>query len=102
MSNGCSTRCTACSVAGVSTLTERLGHAADAKLVIVSCDDLGSCHAANDGVYRALREGAATCASIMMPAPWARHAAGEYRDSDDIGEKPSSYQPLSLAPFTFF
>ena len=35
----------------VSTLVERLGYPADAKLVIVSCDDLGSCHAANVGVY---------------------------------------------------
>ena len=56
-------------------LVERLGHPAGAKLVIISCDDLGSSHSANVGVYRALREGAATCASIMVPAPWARHAA---------------------------
>jgi predicted glycoside hydrolase/deacetylase ChbG (UPF0249 family) len=69
----------------VSSLAERLGHAPDAKLVIVSCDDLGSCHAANVGVYRAIREGAATCASLMVPAPWARHAAESYADGDDIG-----------------
>jgi len=69
----------------VSALVERLGYPGDAKLVIVSCDDLGSCHAANVGVYRAIREGTATCASIMVPAPWARHAANEYRASDDIG-----------------
>lgn len=69
----------------MSALVERLGYPADAKLVIVSCDDLGSCHAANVGVYRAIREGLATCASIMVPAPWARHAATEYRASDDIG-----------------
>ena len=69
----------------MGTLAERLGHAADAKLVILSCDDLGSCHAANVGVYRALRDGAATCASIMVPAPWAQHAAGIYEPTDDIG-----------------
>jgi len=69
----------------VSTLAQRLGHAPDAKLVIVSCDDLGSCHAANVGVYRAIRNGAATCASLMVPAPWARHAADEYVETDDIG-----------------
>ena len=33
------------------------------------------CHAANDGVYAALRDGVATCASLMVPAPWARDAA---------------------------
>jgi predicted glycoside hydrolase/deacetylase ChbG (UPF0249 family) len=65
-------------------LAERLGYPADAKLLIVSCDDLGSCHAANVGVYTALRDGVATCASIMVPAPWARHAASLY-DGDDVG-----------------
>lgn len=69
----------------MSALAERLGHPADAKLVIISCDDLGCCHAANVGVYRALRDGLATCASIMVPAPWARHAATDYRPTDDIG-----------------
>jgi len=68
----------------VTSLAERLGYDADSRLVIVSCDDLGSCHAANIGVYRALREGLATCASLMVPAPWARHAAMMY-EGDDIG-----------------
>ena len=67
-----------------SSLAERLGYEADTKLVILSCDDLGSCHAANMGVYRAMRDGVATCASVMVPAPWARHAASMY-DGDDIG-----------------
>jgi hypothetical protein len=69
----------------VGTLAERLGYAADAKLVILSCDDLGSCHAANVGVYEAIRGGRATCASIMVPAPWARHAARMYDPTDDVG-----------------
>src|SRR6187402_1787000 len=67
------------------SLNERIGYAPDARLVILSCDDLGSCHAANVGVYRALREGAATCSSLMVPAPWARHAASLYVGTDDIG-----------------
>lgn len=53
--------------------------------MIISCDDLGSCHGANVGVYQALREGVATCASIMVPAPWALHAASSYSDDLDIG-----------------
>ena len=69
----------------MGTLAERLGYPADARLVILSCDDLGSCHAANVGVYRAIREGVATCASLMVPAPWARHAADECLPTDDIG-----------------
>lgn len=63
---------------------EALGLQADAKLLIISCDDLGSCHGANLGVYDAIRNGLATCASIMMPAPWARHAASMY-GGEDIG-----------------
>jgi len=68
----------------VTELAERLGYDADSKLVILSCDDLGSCHAANIGVYSALRDGVATCASIMVPAPWSRHAAMMY-SGEDIG-----------------
>ena len=68
-----------------ATLAERLGHPADARLVIISCDDLGLCHAANVGVYTALHDGAATCSSLMVPAPWARHAAALYEAGDDIG-----------------
>src|SRR3546814_7408506 len=45
------------SVCAVPTLAERLGHPPDARLLIVNCDDLGFCHAASHGVFRALREG---------------------------------------------
>lgn len=67
------------------TLAERLGHRPDDRLVILSCDDLGSCHGANVGVFRALREGAATCASLMVPAPWAGLAAADATPTDDLG-----------------
>ena len=69
----------------MDTLAERLGHTADARLVIISCDDLGSCHAANEGVFAALHDGVASCASLMVPAPWARDAALRSRPTDDIG-----------------
>ena len=66
------------------SLASRLGYSDDARLVIISCDDLGSCHGATEGVYQAIRNGVATCASIMMPAPWARYAADQY-NGEDIG-----------------
>ncbi len=66
------------------TLASRLGYSDDARLVIISCDDLGSCHSATEGVYQAIRNGVATCASIMVPAPWARYAADQY-NGEDIG-----------------
>ncbi|HUF83143.1 MAG TPA: ChbG/HpnK family deacetylase, partial [Acidimicrobiia bacterium] len=59
----------------MATLAERLGHAPDAKLLIVNCDDLGSTRSANLAVYESLRNGVATSASIMVPCPWARDAA---------------------------
>src|SRR6476620_12577732 len=68
----------------MTSLAERLGFAPDAKLLIVNCDDLGSSHAANLGVYEALREGVATSATLMVPCPWARDAAARYR-GEDVG-----------------
>jgi len=66
------------------SLASRLGYSDDARLVIISCDDLGSCHGATEGVYQSIRNGVATCASIMVPAPWARYAADQYK-GEDIG-----------------
>lgn len=67
-----------------STLAERLGYGSQAKLLVVSCDDLGLCHAANEGIYQALRQGLATSAGLMVPCPWARGAAAQYR-GEDVG-----------------
>jgi predicted glycoside hydrolase/deacetylase ChbG (UPF0249 family) len=68
----------------MATLAERLGYAPDAKLLIVTCDDLGLTHASNVATYEALRHGMATSASLMVPCPWARDAAGGYR-GEDVG-----------------
>jgi hypothetical protein len=86
----------------MSELTRRLGLADDARAVIVNCDDLGLCHAANEGVYRALRQGAATSASLMVPCPWARAAAAEYR-GEDVGVHltlNAEYDTYRWAPIT--
>jgi predicted glycoside hydrolase/deacetylase ChbG (UPF0249 family) len=68
----------------VVSLAERLGYGPDDRLLIVNCDDLGSTHAANVGVYEALRDGIGTSASLMVPCPWARDAAARYR-GEDVG-----------------
>ena len=68
----------------MQSLAERLGHPPGARLRIVNCDDLGSSHSANVGVYEALRDGIATSASLMVPCPWAREAAARYM-GEDIG-----------------
>ena len=64
---------------GASALSEVLGHAADDRLLVLTSDQLGMCHASNVGVYESLRSGLATGASLMVPGPGAREAAYHYR-----------------------
>lgn len=68
----------------MTTLAARLGFGPEDRLLIVNCDDLGSSHAANVGVYDSLRHGAATSATLMVPCPWSRGAASEHR-GEDVG-----------------
>src|SRR5665213_84574 len=68
----------------MTATAERLGLGADERVLIVTCDELGFSYGANVAIYDALRTGRATSATIMVPAPWARAAAAEYR-GEDIG-----------------
>jgi len=88
-----------------SELAQRLGYDADARLLILNCDNLGVSHAANVGVYDALRSGLATSASLMVPAPWAREAVRGYRGADigvhlTLNSEHACYRwgPITLAP----
>lgn len=54
-----------------ATLAERLGHAADARLLIINCDDLGATSAANRAIRAAMADGIATSTTLMVPCPWA-------------------------------
>jgi predicted glycoside hydrolase/deacetylase ChbG (UPF0249 family) len=65
-------------------LIERLGYPPDARLLIVTCDELGVTHAHNTGVYEALRHGLGTTAGLVVPGPWSREAASRYR-GEDVG-----------------
>lgn len=65
-----------------ASLVERLGYPADAKLLIVNCDDVGSSHAANLACEAAMRDGIATSGTLMVTCPWAREAAIRFRDLD--------------------
>jgi hypothetical protein len=58
-----------------ATLAERLGFRRDDRVAVVHVDDLGMCHAANEGGFEALRNGPATCGSLMVPCPWFPEAA---------------------------
>jgi predicted glycoside hydrolase/deacetylase ChbG (UPF0249 family) len=90
------------SVLRVTSLAERLGYGPDDRIVIVSCDDLGMCHAANVGTWEVLRDGVGTSAGLMVPAPWARDAASAYR-GDDVGVHltlNAEHERLRWAPIT--
>lgn len=83
-------------------LTERLGYPKGTKALIVTCDSLGFCHSCNIGVYDALRNGIATSARIVVPAPWSRDAVTRYR-GEDVGIQltlNSSNQVLHFGPLT--
>ncbi len=87
------------------TLADRLGLAPDGRALIINCDDLGMCHAANAGCFEALRQGVASSASLMVPCPWAWHAAATYR-GEDLGVhltlnaewQDYRWSPLTAAP----
>lgn len=64
------------------TLANTLGYDADARLLIITCDNLGAYHSANVACYESLRSGLATTASVMVPAPWSREAVRGYRGSN--------------------
>jgi len=66
------------------SLTERLGFSPTDRVAIIHCDDVGMCHAANDGAFEALRNGPATCGSIMVPCPWFEEAAELARANPEL------------------
>jgi len=54
---------------------ERLGHPADAKLLIIHADDLALAHSVDQASLDALDRRAVTCGSIMVPCPWLTEVA---------------------------
>ena len=67
-----------------ASLAERLGFAPDARVAIVHADDIGMCHAANEGAFDALENGVVTCGSLMVPCPWFREAAERARSAPHL------------------
>ena len=64
------------------SLVERLGYSADARLVILNCDDLGSSHSANLAALEAVERGVASSATLMVPCPWAKEGAQLFKGKD--------------------
>jgi predicted glycoside hydrolase/deacetylase ChbG (UPF0249 family) len=57
------------------TVAERLGHPADAKLLIIHADDLAVAHSVDTASLEALNKNAVTSASIIVPGPWLTEVA---------------------------
>ena len=68
----------------MTSLARALGYRDEDRLLILSADLMGSTHAATAAGLSALRDGCATTATLMMPGPWARHAADHLANADDL------------------
>ncbi|MCC8482452.1 polysaccharide deacetylase family protein [Streptomyces globisporus] len=62
------------SVVSSEQSSELLGYPADARLLIVNCDDFGMYPAINAAVIESIEEGVATSCSLMVPCPGAPQA----------------------------
>lgn len=68
----------------VPSLAERLGYAADARIAVIHCDDIGMCEPQNAGAFEALASGPATCGSLMVPCPAFASAAAHARAHPEL------------------
>lgn len=70
-----------------TTVAERLGYPADAKLLIIHADDLGVAHSQNMASISGLETSPVNSASIMVPCPWFPEIAAYARKnkSADLG-----------------
>ena len=66
------------------TLAEKLGYAADAKLLIVHADDIGLAQSVNAASNSAFASGGITSGSIMVPCPWFVDFAEHYKSHPDL------------------
>lgn len=56
--------------AQTKTYAEQLGFPAGKKVIIMHVDDAGMSYDSNEGTIKAIRDGVATSASVMMPCGW--------------------------------
>jgi predicted glycoside hydrolase/deacetylase ChbG (UPF0249 family) len=66
------------------TLAEKLGFAADAKLLIIHADDIGLAQSVNDATNSAFASCGITSGSIMVPCPWFIDFAEHFKSHPDL------------------
>jgi predicted glycoside hydrolase/deacetylase ChbG (UPF0249 family) len=64
--------------------SELLGFAADARVLIVNCDDFGMHEAVNAAVVDSIENGIASSCSLMVPCPAAASAMRVLRERPHI------------------
>lgn len=67
---------------------ERLGFSPDDRVVIFHADDLGMCHAVNQGFADVIRRGTVRSGAVMVPCPWFPEIAAfarEHASEVDLG-----------------
>jgi len=64
-----------------------MGYAEQDRVLITHIDDMGFCHAANAASFECLHSGAASCASVIVNAPWFMEAARLVKENPqfDVG-----------------
>ena len=67
-----------------ASLVQRLGYAADARVLIITADEFGECHASNMGIMRCWEAGLLKSATLEAPAPWAPEAAEYVRKHPEM------------------
>jgi len=70
--------------AGAQTFAERLGWPEGTKAVIFHVDDAGMSHNSNMGTIKAIEDGVATSASIMMPCPWVPEMSAYVKEHPQV------------------
>jgi chitin disaccharide deacetylase len=69
--------------AQTKSVAERLGYAADAKLLIIHADDLAVAHSEDAASFESLDRHAVSSASILVPSPWLTEVADYARSHPD-------------------
>ncbi len=66
------------------TLAEKLGYSPNDRLLIVNCDDIAMCHAANLAAEEGMTKGNITSGSVMVPCPWFLEIADKAKENSKL------------------
>jgi len=68
----------------VNPFLQSMGFGPQDRVLILHIDDMGFSHAANVATHECLTRGSATCASVLVNAPWFQEAASLCAENPDL------------------